>query len=250
MASDGANIDHGVLVRQWKWPLRIAFWWATIGVLVWAFTLTVHWYWARSSAPEAQLPYAQAVLDQELAALSELRPGAFEPIEVAAWIRDSVHDIAVSTALLFSRALMNWTGFMRTNAASETQRANPDPGGDFVRRQLADAGDGWLLLVTNTGLFAVRTTTYLCSLPLLALGILLGVTDGLVARAKRKACAGHESASLYHRAKLAWSFVAILGYVMYLATPSVAQPVRFLLPLVLLLVLLLRLQCAYYKKYL
>jgi len=96
----------------------------------------------------------------------------------------------------------------------------------------------------------VRTATYLCALPLLGLGALLGATDGLVARAKRKACAGHESASIYHRAKLGVSFVAILGYVTYLALPEVSQPLMILIPLAGCLTILVRLQCAFYKKYL
>ncbi|CAD5366895.1 conserved membrane hypothetical protein [Rubrivivax sp. A210] len=248
--SSNANIEHGVLVRQWKWPLRILFWWVTIGLFVWAGTLTVHWYWSRDRSPDAPLLHAQAVLQEELQELARLEPVLFDPLAVARRINSTIHDAAVDTSLLFARALMNWPSSMRSNAASETIKATPDPGGDFVRRQLAEAGDGWLLMATNTGIFAVRTATYLCALPLLALGMMLGATDGLVARAKRKACAGHESASIYHRAKLAVSFVAILGYVVYLALPGVGAPVKLLLPLAVALAVLLRLQCAYYKKYL
>lgn len=245
-----ANIDHGVLVRQWKWPLRIVFWWVTIGVVVWAGTLAVHWYWARARAPQAPVEYSQHVLQRELEQLGQFEPVLFDPVGIATRIANTVHDIAVDTSLIAARALMNWPSFMRSNAASPEIKANPDPGGDFVRRQLAEAGDGWLLMVNNTGLFAVRTATYLCALPLLMLAMVLGAADGLVARAKRKACAGHESASLYHRAKLAVSFVSIIAYVCYLALPDVTHPQQLLLPLVVVLALLVRTQCTFYKKYL
>ncbi len=249
-SSSSANIDHGVLVRQWKWPLRVVFWWLTIGVFVWVGTLSLHWYWARDRAPEYPLGHAQVVLRAELHQLSRLEPVFFDPMATAGWISNTIHQAAVDTSLVLARALMNWPTFMRQNAASEEIRVKPDPGGDFVRRQFEQAGDGWLLVVTNTGLFAVRTATYLCALPLLGLGMALGAIDGLVARAKRKACAGHESANIYHRAKLAISFVAILAYVAYLALPSVAQPIKLLMPLALTLSVLVRLQCAFYKKYL
>ena len=78
----------------------------------------------------------------------------------------------------------------------------------------------------------------------------VGGVDGFVQRAKRKACAGRESASIYHRAKLGFSFLAILGYLVCVGMPSLAQPARVLLPLAGILTLLLRLQCACYKKYL
>lgn len=248
--NSSANIDHGVLVRQWKWPLRVAFWWVTIAFFVWVGTLTVHWYWAHDRAPEYPLGHAQTVLQEELQQLSQLEPVLFDPMAAAGWISNTIHQAAVDTSLVVARAVMNWPTSMRRNAASDEIRAKPDPGGDFVRRQFEDAGDGWLLVVTNTGIFAVRTATYLCALPLLGLGMALGATDGLVARAKRKACAGHESASIYHRAKLAISFVAIVGYVIYLALPLVAQPIRLLMPLAIALSILVRLQFAFYKKYL
>jgi integrating conjugative element membrane protein (TIGR03747 family) len=246
----GASIEHGVIVRQWKWPLRIAFWWLVIGGGVWLGVLCVHWYWARDRSPEAPVEYAHSVLQGELERLSGLEPVLFDPLRLANRVSLAIHDTTVDVALILSRALMNWPTSMREKAASDSIRKDADPGGDFVRRQLEEAGTGWHLAVANTGLFAVRTATYLCALPLIALGVLLGVTDGLVARAKRKACAGHESASIYHRAKLGVSFVAILGYVVYLALPEVRQPALLLVPLAAVVALLVRAQCAYYKKYL
>ncbi len=61
-SSSNSNIEHGVIVRQWKWPLRLAFWWVMIGLCVWCGTLALHWYWARTKAPDAPAAYAQEVL--------------------------------------------------------------------------------------------------------------------------------------------------------------------------------------------
>ncbi len=248
--SSNSNIEHGVIVRQWKWPLRLAFWWVTIGLCVWCGTLALHWYWARTKAPDAPAAYAQEVLRVELEQLGRLEPGLFEPTAVAGRIHDAIHGTTVDAALVLSRALMNWPSFMRRDAASAEIKNAPDPGGDFVARQIKEAGDGWNLFLANTGLFAVRTATYLCALPLLGIGACLGLVDGLVARAKRKACAGHESASIYHRAKLGISFVAILGYVTYLAVPSVGEPVKHLAGISIAMAVMIRLQTTYYKKYL
>lgn len=252
MASEqgGATIQHGVLVRQWKWPLRILFWWATIAACAWVGTLAVHWYWSRTQAPATQALYAQTRLAIELEQLSRLEPVLFDPQRLATMISRTVHDTGVDLALILSRALMNWPSGMRRNAASETIRNDLDPGGDFVRRQIEAAGDGWHLVVANTGLFGVRTATYLCALPLLAAALVLAVVDGLVARAKRKACAGHESAGIYHRAKLGVSFFAILAYISTLALPKFDYPAQSIFAGVVLVALLVRLQCSYYKKYL
>lgn len=249
-SSSNANIEHGVIVRQWKWPLRLAFWWVMIGLCVWCGTLALHWYWARTKAPDAPAVYAQEVLRVELEQLGRLEPGLFDPTAVAGRIHDAIHGTTVDAALVLSRALMNWPGFMRRNAASAEIKNAPDPGGDFVARQIKEAGDGWNLFVANTGLFAVRTATYLCAVPLLGLGACLGLVDGLVARAKRKACAGHESASIYHRAKLGISFLAILGYVAYLMVPSIGEPVKHLAGISIAMGIMIRLQATYYKKYL
>ena len=251
MASEsGSIIEHGVLVRQWKWPLRMAFWWATIGVCVWAFAVAAHWGWSKRYAPDRPLTHADQVVRQELATLTQLRPYFFEPLAAAALISTSIYDGAVGVSVWVSRAVMNWTPTMRLNAASPAMRNDADPGGDFVRRLLENPGEDWLMVVATTQIFATRTATYLCALPMLVLIASLSVVDGLVARAKRKACAGHESASLYHRAKLGVSFVAILGYLIFVGLPAVPKPEHLLLPLALTLALLLRVQTTYYKKYL
>ena len=146
--------------------------------------------------------------------------------------------------------MMNVPASSRMFFTNPRIRNSADAGGDYVRERIAEAGDLWRMVVVGTHVFAVRTAMVAAALPLALLAMAVGAVDGLVARAKRKACAGRESASLYHRAKLGQSFVAIIGYLLCLGLPSLAWPVAVLLPLAIGLAVLLRLQCAYYKKYL
>lgn len=258
MPADRNHIEHGMLVRQWKWPLRVAFWWVMIGSCVWVFAIAAHWWWAWRAAPQAPLAHSRAVLEADLAALALQRPRPFEPVRVAGWIASTLQDSVLDACVGAARALMNWPAAYRDariRQAGASGAASPsggefDAGAHFVADQLAAGSEALGILATGTQIFAVRTAMYLASLPLLALLAGVALADGFVARARRKACAGRESASLYHRAKLAVSFVAILGYVVCVGAPSMVEPNRLLLPIVLLVTLAVRLQVAYYKKYL
>lgn len=260
MASSNSSIEQGSLVRQWSWPLRMVFWWFVIGVCAWAFSVGAQWLWALKHSPDDPLAYEQLVLEREVQALSELAPGFFEPRELAAWIGNGIRDTALLSAMGFARTLMNWpVAYRKMAEARASQRAGTpdavpangaDAGGDFVAAQVATAGGTWAMLVTGTYIFAVRTAMYLAALSLLGALIALAAVEGLVVRAQRKATAGRESASLYHRAKLGFSFVGILGYIACVLVPSMADPVVVLVPVAMVMALLLRLQAAYYKKYL
>ncbi|MBQ0946389.1 DUF4400 domain-containing protein [Ideonella sp. 4Y16] len=245
-----ATIERSVLLRQWFWPLRLAFWSAAIGVTVWIFGMLSQAAWATHRHPEDPVGYQAMHLEQELSTLAGLTPVVVEPAAVARFIGDAIHHTALATATLVSRALMNIPGRAREFAASDFIRNSPDPGGAYARELVRGAGADWNLLILGTYGFAVRTGMYLAMLPALALGCLLGAVDGLVARASRKANAGRESSSIYHRAKLGVTFVLITGYLACLALPDVTHPNMVLLPLAVAAALLLRLQAAYYKKYL
>ena len=250
MASRNSSIAHGILVRQWTWPLRVCFWYLVITVGVWGFAVAAQWGWAHRAAPEAPVDHATAVLNADLAALGQLHPQAFEPGRLARWISAGLHDTIVNAAVQGARALTNVPANNRKFFINPRIRNSDDAGGDYVREQIADSGDRWHMVVVGTHVFAVRTAMYASALPVTLLAMAVGAVDGLVARAKRKACAGRESASLYHRAKLGLSFVAIMGYLLCVGVPSLARPAAVLLLLAIGLAVLLRMQCAYYKKYL
>ncbi|MCW5632761.1 MAG: DUF4400 domain-containing protein [Rubrivivax sp.] len=245
-----------MLVRQWKWPLRLMFWWAMIATCVWVYAIAAHWLWAWRATPQRPLAHIRVVLESDLAALAPLRSRLLEPVRVASWIASTLQDGVLDVCVEAARTLMNWPTRYREGRSRQSEVAGVtspavefDAGAQLVADQLAAGSETLGVLATGTQIFAVRTALYLASLPLLALLAGVGITDGLVARACRKACAGRESASIYHRAKLTLSLVLILGYVACVGAPSMREPGRLLLPVVLLVALAARLQVAYYKKY-
>lgn len=102
-----------------------------------------------------------------------------------------------------------------------------------------------------TVLFGVKLGILLLALPLLAVLLLCFGVDGMVQRHIRRACGGHESAALYHRAKLyGMKLMPPFAAVVFLCSPVAYDPAWLLIPLTLFSALLLRVQATYYKKYL
>lgn len=102
----------------------------------------------------------------------------------------------------------------------------------------------------GTYLFGVRLYHIVLTLPALLLVCALCIQDGLRQRSIRKACVGHESASLYHRAKhLSFTLAAPFAGAVYLCSPWAYHPVYFLFPAMVLTGILLRTQYTFYKKY-
>lgn len=102
-----------------------------------------------------------------------------------------------------------------------------------------------------TVLFGVKLGILLLALPLLAVLLICFCVDGMVQRYIRRACGGHESAALYHRAKLyGIKLMPPFAAVVFLCSPVVFEPAWLLIPVTLLSALLLRIQTTYYKKYL
>uniref|UniRef100_UPI003BEF209D DUF4400 domain-containing protein n=1 Tax=Burkholderia arboris TaxID=488730 RepID=UPI003BEF209D len=106
-----------------------------------------------------------------------------------------------------------------------------------------------LMLMQTIKLLVVRVVLVLMSLPVLLLGATLGVVDGLVARAIRRANAGRESSNLYHRAKqLHWvGLVFAIG--LFLVVPVSVNPGWVFLPYAAWAAWLSHVQWKYYKKY-
>lgn len=104
--------------------------------------------------------------------------------------------------------------------------------------------------MTGIQLFGVRLAVLLTSLPLLGLTYAVAMADGLAQRAVRRARGGHESASLYHRAKYLQVSLVTLVTALCLLLPFSIDPRRILLPAVMLVAALVRVQWIFYKKHL
>lgn len=100
-----------------------------------------------------------------------------------------------------------------------------------------------------TQLFGVRLAVLFLSAPSLILAYGVGLADGLVQRAIRKARGGHESSNLYHRAKYAQVVLIAIGGALILLVPMSIDPLCLLGPATIGSALLARLQWTYYKKH-
>jgi Domain of unknown function (DUF4400) len=103
----------------------------------------------------------------------------------------------------------------------------------------------------GTVLFGLRLSILGHVLPAFALIVALFAFDGWTERSIRKACGGHESASVYHRAKkLSFYLLPPLAAIVFLCSPWAFDPVYLYLPVTLASAVLVRVQMTYYKKYL
>lgn len=103
----------------------------------------------------------------------------------------------------------------------------------------------------STVLYAAKLGVVLSLLPLFALWLLAFAVDGFVQRYIRRACAGRESATIYHRAKLyGFKMLPPMAAVIFLCAPTPLHPAAVFLPAALFSAVLVRLQATYYKKYL
>jgi hypothetical protein len=257
VATNTAALERGTVVRQFLWPLRAAFWIVAISAGVWVYTVVIHGFWAYREAegPPEQLHaqmrnYAEDSLQRDIDVLGGLRPEVIEPVRVARWIGDTLRDGLAGAVFGAVRVLMNLPAAMRQHQASQRLRDDADPGGDYVQRALSDGGDGWTLLLHGTYMFATRTAMMTAAVPLWLLLCTTGAIDGLAARERRKACAGRESASLYHRAKIGITFVIVIGYLVVLGLPDATVAMQLVISMAAVCAALVRLQTTFYKKYL
>ena len=134
-------------------------------------------------------------------------------------------------------------------------RTNPDIptfGGDIIaRNHLVFHLQGELYLAMyRAQIFGVRLAILIGAAPLFLLVWALGLVDGLTQRHIRRACAGRESSSMYHRAKFFQFAGLALGTMVYLMWPTSIRPEWIVLQLAVVMGLLSRVQWTYLKKYL
>lgn len=99
-------------------------------------------------------------------------------------------------------------------------------------------------------LFALRLGVLLLTSPFFAVVVLGAVSDGFLGWYLRRTGGERESGFIYHRAKrgLAWSIVGL--WVVYLLPPVAMDPRYILPPFLLIAGIAIRLQVAFFKKFL
>jgi len=107
------------------------------------------------------------------------------------------------------------------------------------------------VMVFNTILFVAKLGVVAGLAPIYVLWLVVFGVDGLVQRYVRRACGGHESASIYHRAKLYGTrLLPPLAALIFLCSPVAFPGMWVFIPSVLISAALIRIQATYYKKYL
>jgi integrating conjugative element membrane protein (TIGR03747 family) len=132
--------------------------------------------------------------------------------------------------------------------------ARHDPTGSAVSRAFTSFF-AWVTpamstVALATQWFAVRAALVAGMLPLIAVVYAVAAVDGMAQRAIRRAGAGRESASLYHRAKYMQYTLTGVMLITMLCVPVQVNPVVLMLLFGASLLPLTRLQWAFYKKYL
>ncbi len=226
------------------WPLKLLFLtWLTLALMALA-AMAMEIILAKQVWGEAEgLARAQQTLSRDLALTHDLRPDA--PLTgLARTCARAVYGFFFQLI-----PIERWM----TNAA--LLPAHPDVtyyGGDIIARNdfIYPLQDEIRLAMLRAQIFGVRLAILMGTVPLFLLIWALGLVDGLTQRTIRRACAGRESSSMYHRAKFFQFAGLAMGGMAYLMWPVSIRPEWIVLPLALLTGLLSRVQWTYLKKYL
>lgn len=108
----------------------------------------------------------------------------------------------------------------------------------------------WGALGVALWLVALRVGVLLLALPLFALAVGVGMTDGVALHFLRKAGGARESSFIYHRAKHIGKTVVLAVCYVYLMLPITLDPRIILLPAAVVLAVSMRMATGYFKKYL
>ncbi len=226
------------------WPLKLLFFtWLTLALMALA-AMAMEIILAKQVWGEAEgLAQAQLTLNRDMALTHALRPDA--PLTGLA-------QTCAKVVYGFFFQLIPIERWM-TNAA--LLPAHPDVtyyGGDIIARNdfVYPLQDEIRLAMLRAQIFGVRLAILMGAAPLFLLIWALGLVDGLTQRTIRRACAGRESSSMYHRAKFFQFAGLAMGAMVYLMWPVSIRPEWIVIPLALLTGLLSRVQWTYLKKYL
>jgi hypothetical protein len=120
----------------------------------------------------------------------------------------------------------------------------------FIRRALHDHPDDIAVAMLAGRLFGIRTANALLLLPFILIIVIVAMIDGFTERAIRRASGGHESGTTFRLARrFAFSLLPPVIGLVYLGLPIDMTPTGVLLPVMVVVAVLVRTKCKYYKKY-
>jgi integrating conjugative element membrane protein (TIGR03747 family) len=239
VASNNADMGTSNLGHAFLWPFKWAFSLMLIffclGALIIALNVTAMHFWWGTDRP---VEYAQTIFDKSAMATTE---GGIETLN--AWLGSRLANFCY------------WAFFKLTYVHQAVERfidATPVNALDTFYRNhfIVPYQKEIYVAMSAIQTFGVRIGLLITALPLIAMAYITGFTDGLVERYLRRAGAGRESSSLYHRAKYLQLTGGVLIAVIFLCAPWHLNLILFLLPVAALTGVVTRLQWKYYKKYL
>lgn len=210
------------------WPLRYAVIWSLLLLILALIAMSLDLVFASKVWPEGTALSRMESLLQQSATLSPNPAFADAFAEGAYWfffVLTGVHDRVIAMDAPIANVGGGTTNLLLS-----------------VREELVVA-------MLGAKLFGVRLAIVINGLPLLLVANFAFVIDGLAERLIRRACAGRESATIFHLAKHSHFALLPVLLAVYLCLPAHFDPLWVVLPAILISGLLLRLQTKYYKKY-
>lgn len=218
-------------------PLKWVFYALMLLLVLILAAWIVDWIFVFRAWPEG-LAQLKSILSEDLARTASL----------GGW-HNELTRFSVGTANFLYEGVFKLTGIhnMGSRFAESASLSIPDT----VARNTYVANYAAIqVAMTGIQLFGVRLAVVLASLPLFGLAYAVAMADGLVQRAIRSLSGGHESSSIYHRAKYFQISLVSATAALCLLLPLSIDPRWILLPSVTVSALLVRWQWVYYKKYL
>jgi len=237
--STAAPPKPSVGLNSITWPFRVSLWLITLLLSSWGLAMLMAVFFHYQVWPDLGAePFndaLQTLFDDALEASTHFSVNA---AKLTLWLSNAAYEVVfVMTGLetAYFRAITGQVG--KGLDAS-------------LYRWLATQQDLIEVLMAMTRLYGARMAMMLGAIPLLALAYFTGMVDGLVARHIRKEGGGRESSWLYHRAK--WAIITLSGtsIMVILLLPINYSPSWVLPAGALVLGVLVRMQWAYFKKYL
>lgn len=216
-----------------KWVLYVSLLLLALIIAAWI----VEWVFVFKVWPEG-LTRLKSLLDADLARTASL----------GGW-HNQLPSFAVTAANFLYEVVFKLTGIhdMGSQFAVGVPVSIPDT---IARNTYLANYEAIQVAMTGIQLFGIRLAVLLASLPLFGVAYAVAMADGLAQRAIRRASGGHESSSIYHRAKYFQISIVSATAALWLVMPFSIDPRWISLPGVIVLVLLVRLQWLYYKKHL
>lgn len=223
----------GALLAPLKWVFYVSMLLLALILAAWI----IDWIFAFRVWPEG-LARLEALLSEDLARTASL----------GSWDNELTR-FSVGTANFLYEVAFKVTGIhdMGLRFAESTSLSIPDT---IARDTYLANHEAIQVAMTGIQLFGVRLAVVLTFLPLFGLTYSVAMADGLAQRAIRRARGGHESSSIYHRAKYFQVSLVSVTVALCLLLPVSIDPRWIVLPGVTILALLVRWQWVYYKKHL